>query len=77
MTTHRNGSNGAGGHAASGMSGFIVFVVLAVMTVVEYAIATQMDNPMVLLVVIAIAKAALILWYFMHVARAWLAGRSH
>jgi len=63
-------------HSPSGKPGFVVFVILAVMTAVEYAIATQMDSKILLLIAIAFAKAALILWYFMHVARAWLSRRG-
>jgi heme/copper-type cytochrome/quinol oxidase subunit 4 len=57
--------------------GLIVIVVLAVLTGGEYAIATQMDANLIPLVLIAQVKAALIIWYFMHVARAWLGERRH
>jgi hypothetical protein len=55
--------------------GLIVIIVLAVLTGVEYAIATQMEANLIPLVLIAQVKAALIIWYFMHVARAWIGER--
>ena len=54
--------------------GLIVFLILAVLTAVEYAIAKQVDQNIPPLAVIALIKAGLIVWYFMHVVRAW---RSH
>jgi hypothetical protein len=56
--------------------GLIVIVVLAVFTAAEYIIATQMEANLIPLVLIAQVKAALIIWYFMHVARAWI-GQGH
>ena len=56
--------------------GLVVILVLAVLTAAEYAIATQMEANLIPLVLIAQVKAALIIWYFMHVARAWL-GEGH
>jgi heme/copper-type cytochrome/quinol oxidase subunit 4 len=55
--------------------GLIVIIVLAVFTAAEYVIATQMDANLIPLVLIAQVKAALIIWYFMHVARAWIGER--
>jgi caa(3)-type oxidase subunit IV len=51
--------------------GLGVFLVLAVLTGIEYAIAKEIEQNVAPLVAIAIVKAALILWYFMHLARAW------
>jgi hypothetical protein len=56
--------------------GLIVIVVLAVFTAAEYIIATQTEANLIPLVLIAQVKAALIIWYFMHVARAWI-GQGH
>ena len=54
----------------------LIFIVLAVLTAVEYAIATQMEANLIPLILIAQVKAALIIWYFMHVARTWI-GQGH
>jgi caa(3)-type oxidase subunit IV len=55
-------------------TGWLVFGLLAVLTVVEYIIAVSLDANLPVIMAIAVAKAALILWYFMHVARLWLGG---
>jgi caa(3)-type oxidase subunit IV len=54
-------------------TGAVVFLALAVLTVIEYLIAIEVQLNMPALVVIAIAKAAAIVYYFMHVVRAWRA----
>lgn len=46
--------------------GWLVFAVLAVLTAVEFVISSAMDNPLPLLAIVALAKAGLIIWYFMH-----------
>ncbi|HVP05562.1 MAG TPA: cytochrome C oxidase subunit IV family protein [Dehalococcoidia bacterium] len=51
--------------------GRFVFLVLAVLTAVEYLIAIEVGPNLPILIGIAVYKAGLILWYFMHVARAW------
>lgn len=48
----------------------IVFVALAVLTIAEYIVAVAVQSA-VLLIIIALAKAGLILQYFMHVYRVW------
>lgn len=53
------------------ITGLVVAAVLAVLTAVEYIISTDFDQNLAPLFVIAIIKVVLILWYFMHVARAW------
>ena len=55
-------------------TGWVVIAVLGVMTAVEFAIALAVDNDAVLftlLLVIALAKAALIIQYFMHFGQLW------
>lgn len=56
--------------------GALVVLLLAVLTGVEYVIAVEMEENILPLVFIALVKAALILWYFMHIARSW-AGQEH
>lgn len=56
--------------------GTIVFVVLAILTGVEYTIATQLHQNLIPLILMAQVKAVLILWYFMHIARAWFGQRE-
>jgi heme/copper-type cytochrome/quinol oxidase subunit 4 len=64
----------AGKHPGAVAVGLAVFFVLAVFTGVEYAIAKEVEQSLVPLVIIAALKAGLILWYFMHLSRTW-AGR--
>ena len=51
--------------------GIIIFIALAVLTAIEYFAATGLANPAVPVVLINIVKAALIIWYFMHIYRLW------
>jgi len=46
-------------------------VFLAVGTVVEYVIAVSVDKNFPVMVVMNVAEAAAIIWFFMHVRRAW------
>jgi cytochrome c oxidase subunit 4 len=48
--------------------GVVIFAVLAVLTLIEYFIAT-LEGPAVFLWIIALAKAGLVLWFFMHLPR--------
>jgi heme/copper-type cytochrome/quinol oxidase subunit 4 len=48
--------------------GVVVFAILAVLTVIEYFLGTS-AVPAVFLWLIALVKAGLVLWYFMHLAR--------
>ena len=60
--------------------GLVAIVVLAVLTAVEYVIAIGIDpmNVVVtLLAVIGIAKAVVILEYFMHLSRLWRGEEDH
>ncbi|MFW6067970.1 MAG: cytochrome C oxidase subunit IV family protein [Chloroflexota bacterium] len=49
---------------------YIIFVILAVLTAAEFIVSTNLNAP-VLLLLIALAKAALIVQFFMHVYRLW------
>lgn len=46
--------------------GFLVMVALAVLTLVEYAIAVEVEHPLLPLLPFAAVKFVLILEYFMH-----------
>lgn len=66
--------NGAADTGTSGGMGIgtKVILALAALTVIEYAIAvTKPPGQLLLIFVIAIAKAALIVVYFMHVKQLW------
>lgn len=52
--------------SAALMQGVIVFIYLTVLTVLEYFVAVAFDA-VPLLIVVAIIKAALVLYYFMHI----------
>jgi len=54
-------------------TGWVVIAILAVMTAIEYAIAITTEDTVLftLLLVIALAKAWLILQYFMHFGQLW------
>ena len=45
--------------------GWIVFAVLAVLTAVEFGISVGINNPLLWLTIVAIAKGGLIIAYFM------------
>ncbi|HSM58675.1 MAG TPA: cytochrome C oxidase subunit IV family protein [Candidatus Sulfomarinibacteraceae bacterium] len=49
---------------------YIVFVALAILTIAEFYVSTQWGSA-VFLILIALAKAALIVHFFMHVYRLW------
>ena len=50
--------------------GWIIFIVLLLLTAVEFVVGVTM-NSIALLLVIALIKAALIVYYFMHIYRLW------
>lgn len=52
--------------SAALMQGVVIFIYLTVLTVLEYFVAVAFDA-VPLLVVVAIIKAALVLYYFMHI----------
>jgi hypothetical protein len=47
----------------------LVILVLAVLTGVEYILAIEIEQNLIPLILMAQVKAALILWYFMHIKR--------
>jgi len=57
--------------------GIIVALVLAALTVAEYFVATAMSGATLLLVAMAVAKGALVAWYFMHIYSLWTEEESH
>lgn len=52
-------------------TGFYVFVGLLVLTAVEYVVGTAANPSAVALLIIALVKAVLIIYFFMHVYRLW------
>ena len=50
--------------------GVMVFIALAVLTAVEYYIGTH-QAPVIFMWLIALSKAGLVVWFFMHVKRAF------
>ncbi len=57
--------------ASAQRTGLYVFLALLVLTIVE-AIIGGLETPItVLLIIIALVKAALIVYFFMHVYRLW------
>jgi cytochrome c oxidase subunit IV len=55
-------------------TGMQVAAILAVMTILEYIFAVNVPNDLVRFVGLsatALCKAGLIMWYFMHLPRAW------
>lgn len=56
--------------------GIVIALLLAVMTVIEYFVALVWPSPVILLL-IGLVKAALVIWFFMHVYRLWRPEGSH
>lgn len=56
--------------------GVLVFVALAILTVVEYVIGIN-QVPVIFMWLIALAKAGLVIWFFMHVIRAFRSEGGH
>lgn len=48
--------------------GVIVFAALAVLTAIEYLLGVN-EAPAILLWIVALLKAGLVLWFFMHLPR--------
>jgi cytochrome c oxidase subunit IV len=57
--------------------GLVVFVGLAVLTVVEFLVAALAGGGTALLFVLILAKAGLIVQYYMHVDRVWSQEGGH
>ena len=51
--------------------GWLVFLALAVLTVVEFIVAVTVTANLPILVVFALVKAGLIMYYFMHLLKIW------
>lgn len=47
------------------------FLALMVLTIVEFVVAVAFDASIIMLFLIALVKAALIVWVFMHISRLW------
>ena len=47
------------------------FLALMVLTIIEFAVAVALDASVIMLFLIALVKAALIVWVFMHIYRLW------
>ncbi len=52
---------------------WVVGSILAVLTIVEFIIAVNFENNLGILTVFALAKAILIIYFFMHMYRLWRA----
>ena len=60
--------------------GLLIIILLAVLTIVEFIFAIALDNTTALLATLApmaVVKAALILWYFMHLPTVWRGEGGH
>jgi cytochrome c oxidase subunit 4 len=66
----------ADGKKAAMRRGNIVLLILALLTIVEFAIALYMESA-VLLLIVALLKAAVVVWVFMHVYRLWRGEEDH
>jgi cytochrome c oxidase subunit IV len=66
----------ADGKKAAMRRGNMVLLILALLTIVEFAIALYMDST-VLLLIVALLKAAVVVWVFMHVYRLWRGEEDH
>lgn len=49
---------------------YTIFIILVILTGAEFLVSTMLNSP-ALLFIIALAKAGLIINYFMHVYRLW------
>lgn len=82
MTGHDRGPSGERQGQGRGVAGpvrigWFVFAALAVLTIVEYAIAVRVDANLPAVAVIGLFKAGFIVYYFMHVVRAWRREAGH
>lgn len=57
--------------------GIYVFVGLAVLTVLEFAVASFLEGSIGLLFIAALAKAGIIIQYYMHLNQVWSEEESH
>ena len=47
------------------------FLALMVLTIIEFVVAVAFNASIIMLFLIALVKAALIVWVFMHISRLW------
>lgn len=59
------------GYKRDWRTGWIVFIVLMVFTIIEFVVANQPNPSAVLIIITNLVKAALIVYFFMHVYRLW------
>ncbi len=57
--------------AAYARTGWLVFAALIVLVALEYVVFLILDTNLPIMVVMNVADAALIMYYFMHVSRIW------
>jgi heme/copper-type cytochrome/quinol oxidase subunit 4 len=57
--------------AAAFRRGMVTFVILAVLTALEFWVSRMTAGSPVFLLIIALAKAGLIVQYFMHISSLW------
>ena len=57
-------------------TGILIILALAVLTLVEFWVALNTHST-VFLMLIAAAKALLVIWFFMHVKRLWAPEGDH
>ncbi|MFT5195634.1 MAG: hypothetical protein ACI9EW_000065 [Cellvibrionaceae bacterium] len=57
--------------------GFYAFIALAVLTGIEYVLGTLPNPSAVLLILMAVAKAAIVMNVFMGITKLWRGGDHH
>lgn len=57
--------------------GWIIFAALAALTLVEFLVGAYIQPATPYLIITAIIKAGLIVYYFMHIAQLWRRGDEH
>ncbi len=65
------------GRNAAYRQGTLVLIGLAVLTIVEFAVAFLLQGSVVFLFIFALAKAGVILQYYMHLDRVWGEEEAH
>jgi hypothetical protein len=63
--------------AAPVRTGWLVFLILMILAIVEYIIFLVLGSNFPLMVVINLADAALIIYFYMHVTRLWRREEKH
>ncbi|MDX1662687.1 MAG: cytochrome C oxidase subunit IV family protein [Candidatus Promineifilaceae bacterium] len=54
----------------------IIFVVLVILTIAEFFVATELGSA-IFLILLAFAKAGLIVYFYMHIYRLWREEEAH